>query len=98
VSRDATHARIAVHDNGPGVAVERRAGLFDALVTTKPNGTGLGLFSVKACATALGGRVDVGDSPLGGAVFSIVLPVEASPSQAGTLLPVPPFRQVARQN
>ena len=91
VSHDATHARIAVHDNGPGVARDRREGLFDALVTTKPNGTGLGLFSVKACAAALGGRVEVGDSPLGGAVFSIRLPVEAPPAQGGQERPSQAF-------
>ena len=65
---------IEVHDNGPGVPPERRAELFSALVTTKPDGNGLGLFSVKACATGLGGRVDVSESPLGGALFRIHLP------------------------
>lgn len=49
----------------------------------KPNGTGLGLFSVKACATALGGRVTVGDSPLGGATFAIALPVEGPAPRGG---------------
>ncbi|MBK9471296.1 MAG: HAMP domain-containing histidine kinase [bacterium] len=65
---------IEVHDNGPGVPPERRAELFSALVTTKPDGNGLGLFSVKACATGLGGRVEVLESPLGGALFRIHLP------------------------
>lgn len=66
---------LAVHDDGPGVPAERRAGLFDALETTKEEGTGLGLFSVKSCAGALGGGVEVGDSPLGGACFTVTLPV-----------------------
>lgn len=68
-------ALIEVHDNGPGVPVERREELFTAMVTTKPDGSGLGLFSVKACANGLGGDVEVGDSPLGGAVFRIRLPL-----------------------
>lgn len=68
-------ALIEVHDNGPGVPAERRADLFAALVTTKPQGSGLGLFSVKACASGLGGRVEVGDSPLGGALFRVLLPL-----------------------
>jgi len=75
VRRHADEARLTVHDAGPGVAPERRAELFDALVTTKPGGTGLGLFSVKACATALGGRVEVRDSRLGGAAFQLILPI-----------------------
>lgn len=70
----AGQAVIEVHDNGPGVARERREELFTALTTTKPLGSGLGLFSVKACANGLGGRVEVGDSPLGGALFRILLP------------------------
>lgn len=65
---------IEVHDDGPGVAKERRATLFDNLATTKATGTGLGLFSVRACAQGLGGSVEVGESPLGGALFRVRLP------------------------
>jgi two-component system NtrC family sensor kinase len=66
--------RIEVHDSGPGVPMERRATLFEALTTTKPDGNGMGLFSVRACAKALGGDVGVGDSELGGACFWVSLP------------------------
>lgn len=68
-------AVIEVHDNGPGVPRERRADLFTSLVTTKPGGNGLGLFSVKACAAGLGGTAEVDDSPLGGALFRVRLPL-----------------------
>lgn len=68
-------ALIEVHDNGPGVPAERRAELFTALTSTRTGGHGLGLFSVKACATRLGGGVEVEDSPLGGALFRIRLPL-----------------------
>lgn len=71
-------ATIEVHDSGPGVPPERRADLFRALATTKPDGNGLGLFSVKACASGLGGSVEVGDSPLGGALFRVRLPLAAA--------------------
>jgi signal transduction histidine kinase len=74
--------RIEVHDNGRGVAKERRATLFESLATTKPTGTGLGLFSVRACAQGLGGSIEVGDSPLGGAMFRITLPHTALPLTA----------------
>ena len=67
-------AVLEVHDNGPGVPMERREHLFDALKTTKPTGSGLGLFSVKTCVRAAGGSVAVGDSPLGGACFTVRLP------------------------
>jgi signal transduction histidine kinase len=64
---------LEVHDDGPGVPPARRAGLFEALSSTKPSGSGLGLFSVKSCARLLGGGVEVGDSPLGGALFRVSL-------------------------
>lgn len=67
--------QIEVHDDGPGIPADRRARLFDALETTKREGSGLGLFSVKSCASALGGSVEVGDSALGGACFRVRLPV-----------------------
>jgi signal transduction histidine kinase len=66
---------LEVHDSGAGVPVERRAGLFEALATTKPEGNGMGLFSVRACARALGGDVAVTESDLGGACFRVTLPL-----------------------
>lgn len=78
VSAVGGQARIEVEDEGPGIPLERREGLFDALVTTKPDGNGLGLFSVKAAAQVLGGRVSVGEAPRGGALFRVSLPLRAS--------------------
>ena len=66
---------LEVHDDGPGIPEERRADIFAALTTTKENGTGLGLFSVKACAEILEGSVSVDASPLGGACIRVQLPV-----------------------
>lgn len=74
VAAQGDEALLEVHDNGPGVPLERRRGLFDALVSTKPGGAGLGLFSVRACTRALGGEVEVEASPLGGALFRARLP------------------------
>jgi len=65
---------LEVHDTGPGVPRERRATLFDSMASTKPGGFGLGLYSVRACAELLGGRAEVADSPLGGALFRVLLP------------------------
>lgn len=67
---------LEVHDNGPGVPREHHVDLFDRLATTKANGAGLGLFSVRACAQGLGGEVVLGVSPLGGAMFRVSLPRE----------------------
>lgn len=78
-------AVLEVHDDGPGVPKERREHLFDALETTKASGSGLGLFSVRACVEAMGGAVEVEDSPLGGACFRVRVP-RAVAAAAGALL------------
>lgn len=81
--RDAETAVLEVHDDGPGVPQEVRRHLFEAFYTTKTEGTGLGLLSVQACVAAHGGSVDVGDSPLGGACFRMVLAgVRSAPEAA----------------
>lgn len=71
---------LEVHDNGPGIAPDVAATLFDPYVTTKEGGTGLGLLSVQACADAHGGRVTWGTSALGGASFRLTL----APEHSGT--------------
>jgi signal transduction histidine kinase len=71
-------ARLELEDEGPGILRERREGLFDALVTRKPDGDGVGLFSVKAAAQVLGGRVSVGEAPCGGALSRVSSPLRAS--------------------
>lgn len=78
VMRSDGMAVVEVHDNGPGVPEPRRHDIFGVLATTKPEGHGIGLFSVKACAIGLGGGVEVTTSPLGGALFRIRLPLAES--------------------
>ena len=63
-------------DHGPGIPKNKRSGIFDPFYSTKPvgEGTGLGLTVVQAIAAAHGGRVEILDTPGGGATFRIVLP------------------------
>jgi two-component system nitrogen regulation sensor histidine kinase GlnL len=65
---------VAVTDNGPGIPDEIRPHLFDAFVTTKTNGTGLGLALVAKIAADNGGIVEF-DSRPGRTVFRVSLPV-----------------------
>ena len=67
--------RLTVSDTGPGVPGDLAAHLFDARVTTKPGGTGLGLPLVRMIAEAHGGSVSYGSAPGQGASFTLVLPV-----------------------
>lgn len=69
---------VEVHDNGPGVPEAIAEAIFSPCFTTKQQGTGVGLLSVKAFASSCGGTVTVGRSDLGGAVFTITIPKTGS--------------------
>lgn len=83
-------AVLRVNDNGPGIPVAERERIFEPFFTTKPDGSGLGLMSVKACAEIHGGQVTVESSPLGGACFVVEM------NSLGT--PVQPVPQVKSQS
>jgi signal transduction histidine kinase len=72
---DQTAIKITISDNGPGVAPENRAQLFDPFFTTREGGIGLGLTVTQQIVTLHGGHIWVGESELGGACFNLVLPV-----------------------
>jgi len=78
VGRSDGDAFLEVHDSGPGVPKEERERIFDVFYTTKPQGLGLGLLSVRAAAQVHHGRITVGESPLGGACFRVTLPIHAA--------------------
>nr|WP_240806904.1 ATP-binding protein [Polyangium spumosum] len=65
---------VDVDDDGPGISAEVRDVLFDPYVTTKRDGTGLGLTIVKKIVVDHGGTIEATSSPLGGARFRIRLP------------------------
>ena len=60
------------------IPAEMRDSVFDPYVTTKRDGTGLGLTIVQKICMDHGGSIESSRSPLGGARFSIVLPEEGS--------------------
>ena len=66
---------LTIEDSGPGVPRELRDRIFEPFFTTKASGSGLGLPIVHAIVTQHGGTVTVGESPEGGASFSIRLPL-----------------------
>jgi signal transduction histidine kinase len=68
-------SRLAVNDNGPGVAPELRDRIFKPFFTSKRDGTGLGLALVQKIIVYHNGRVAVTTAPQGGASFQITLPL-----------------------
>jgi two-component system sensor kinase FixL len=70
------HVQILVEDNGPGVAAQIRAQLFTPFVTTRQNGTGLGLAVSRTIIEAHRGRLDYRPREPHGACFTVTLPPE----------------------
>ena len=68
-------SRIAVNDNGPGIAPALRERIFRPFFTSKRTGTGLGLALVQKIIVFHNGRIVAAASPLGGASLQITLPV-----------------------
>ncbi|MEH6725137.1 MAG: ATP-binding protein [Hyphomicrobiales bacterium] len=63
----------SVEDNGPGIPEDLLPHLFDPFITTKTNGTGLGLALVAKIVRDHGGVIDC-ESRKGSTVFKILLP------------------------
>jgi len=78
VRLDAPEERIVltVEDSGVGVPEAERDGIFDAFVTRRDQGLGLGLAICREVVRAHRGTIAVEDSELGGAAFVIRLPFD----------------------
>jgi len=73
-----TGIRLTVSDSGEGVPADMRRRIFEAFHTTKPDGMGVGLAICRTIIDAHRGKLQVRESPMGGAVFSFVLPYAVS--------------------
>lgn len=80
--------RIEVEDDGPGIAPEHRARVFERFYrvdrgrSRDTGGTGLGLAIVKHLAEQMGGTVSVGSAAKHGSVFCVELPRAATEDPA----------------
>jgi len=66
---------IDIADQGPGIPVKDRKRVFEMFVTTRPEGTGLGLFLANAAVERSGGTIAMVDPPAGkGTCVRIMIP------------------------
>jgi two-component system sensor histidine kinase DctS len=69
-------AVLTVADTGPGVSDEAQATIFNAFVSRKEGGMGMGLAICRSIVEAHHGRIEVARDPLlGGACFTVLLPL-----------------------
>jgi signal transduction histidine kinase len=66
---------LGIQDSGPGIKAEQVDRIFDAFVTTKPSGLGLGLAICRTIVLRHDGQLTVSSDGETGALFKLVLPV-----------------------
>jgi two-component system sensor histidine kinase FlrB len=71
---DSRAVAVTIADHGPGIPEDLRHRVFEPYFTTKADGTGLGLSLVRQTVEAHGGTITVGETPGGGAAFTLVFP------------------------
>lgn len=67
---------IEVEDSGIGIPAENLPRIFDPFFSSKPDGTGLGLWITGRLVNSLGGTVDVHSEPGSGTLFTLRVPYE----------------------
>lgn len=63
-----------IGDSGPGIPAELEQKIFAKGFTTKQNDRGHGLYLVMSALRDLSGEITLGDSELGGALFTVFIP------------------------
>ncbi|KPF74355.1 hypothetical protein IP88_08100 [alpha proteobacterium AAP81b] len=74
-----SYLAFAVDDSGAGVAKAMEARLFEPFESSKPDGMGIGLSISRTIAESHGGRLEYEPSVLGGARFTVLLPISTDP-------------------
>ena len=77
---------VSVQDNGEGIPEDLRSNLFDAFITTKVNGTGLGLALVAKIVGDHGGVIEFDSQPRR-TVFKVSLPMYDEAQMSGDPAP-----------
>jgi signal transduction histidine kinase len=77
-ARQGQFAQIQISDTGKGILPDRLANLFEPYQSSRPDGAGLGLATVKKIIDAHKGTITVVSEPGKGTAFSISLPLAQS--------------------
>ena len=80
--REVLWAVVSVADTGSGLNTEQRERLFEPHFTTRPGGTGMGLFTSFGVVREHQGKLLYEGVPGSGAVFTVLLPLASSTESA----------------
>lgn len=75
VVREGARARLEVRDTGPGIPKADRERIFEMFYTTRPQGTGLGLFLARTAVEQNGGTLAAVEPEGPGARFRLEFPL-----------------------
>jgi PAS domain S-box-containing protein len=79
--------RLEISDTGGGIPVEQQPLLFSPFHSTKPEGTGLGLYLVREIVSAHLGDITLTSAPGLGTTFTVTLPLLMTAKRHKTSLP-----------
>jgi signal transduction histidine kinase len=74
----ASEVQLDINDSGVGIPADQQVRIFEPLYTTKPGGTGFGLYLVRETVRAHGGEIAVASEVGQGTTFTITLPRAAA--------------------
>lgn len=77
---------VSVEDSGPGIDSEKLNSIFDAFVTTKPHGMGLGLAICRMIISRHDGQLSASAGNTLGALFRLTLPTKPAVGSSTTSL------------
>jgi C4-dicarboxylate-specific signal transduction histidine kinase len=81
--RDSDNISVSVEDSRPGLCKNKIDNIFNAFVSTKDTGVGLGLTICRMIIERHGGTLSASSGAVGGARFEFVLPIKS------TIAPIP---------
>jgi len=87
---------IDVRDSGSGLPSGKLNAIFDPYFTTKPDGSGLGLWIAQQIVAAHGGVIQAANAPAGGAIFTVRLPLPEETIQGERGCPQPQQPQIGQ--
>jgi signal transduction histidine kinase len=81
LAREGANAVVLLRDHGVGIAAHHFDRLFRLHFTTKPTGSGIGLFTSRAAIAAMGGELTLDSRESLGTTARIALPIVSTPAR-----------------